>query len=177
MTAMTATQHAPPSAATVLREFETRLVVTAVSDAAEGVKTITLASPDGTVLPAWSPGAHIDLVLGDDLTRQYSLCGDTSDDTSWRIGVLAASDSRGGSVRVHELTTGDTVKVRGPRNHFPLVGAASYQFVAGGIGITPILTMTPRPRRRAPHGTCCTAGGSARRWPSSTSSSATGRTG
>ena len=141
MTAMTATQEAPPSAATVLREFEADLVVTAVSDAAEGVKTITLAEPGGTALPAWSPGAHIDIVLGDDLTRQYSLCGDTSDDTSWRIGVLAAPESRGGSVRVHELKTGDTVRVRGPRNHFPLVGAASYQFIAGGIGITPILAM------------------------------------
>jgi ferredoxin-NADP reductase len=138
---MTATQQAPASAATLLREFEADLLVTAVSDAAEGVKTITLASPDGTVLPAWSPGAHIDLVLGEDLTRQYSLCGDTSDDTAWRIGVLAAPDSRGGSVRVHELATGDTVRVRGPRNHFPLVGAASYQFIAGGIGITPILAM------------------------------------
>src|SRR5215469_12818092 len=128
MTAMTTTQQAPATAATVLREFEATLVVTAVSDAAEGVKTITLANPDGTALPAWSPGAHIDVVLGDDLTRQYSLCGDASDDTTWRIGVLATPDSRGGSVRVHELKTGDTVRVRGPRNHFPLVGAASYQF-------------------------------------------------
>ena len=138
---MTAIQEAPASAATVLREFEADLVVTAVSDAADGVRTITLASPDGTALPAWSPGAHIDIVLVEDLTRQYSLCGDTSDDTTWRIGVLAAPDSRGGSVRVHELETGDTVRVRGPRNHFPLVGAASYQFIAGGIGITPILAM------------------------------------
>jgi ferredoxin-NADP reductase len=141
MTAMTTTQQAPATTATVLREFEATLVVTAVSDAAEGVKTITLANPGGTALPAWSPGAHIDVVLGDDLTRQYSLCGDASDDTTWRIGVLAAPDSRGGSVRVHELKTGDTVRVRGPRNHFPLVGAASYQFIAGGIGITPILAM------------------------------------
>jgi ferredoxin-NADP reductase len=138
---MTATQEAPTSVTTVLREFEADLVVTGVSEAAEGVKTITLAAPDGTALPAWSPGAHIDLVLDENLTRQYSLCGDTSDDTSWRIGVLAAPDSRGGSVRVHELKTGDTVRVRGPRNHFPLVGAASYQFIAGGIGITPILAM------------------------------------
>jgi ferredoxin-NADP reductase len=138
---MTATQEAPASAATVLREFEADLVITAVSDAAEGVKTITLASPDGTALPAWSPGAHIDIILGEGLTRQYSLCGDTSDDTTWRIGVLAAPDSRGGSVRVHELRAGDIVRVRGPRNHFPLVGAASYQFIAGGIGITPILAM------------------------------------
>jgi ferredoxin-NADP reductase len=141
MNAMTTTQQAPASAATVLREFEADLVVTAVSDAAEGVKTITLGSPDGAALPPWSPGAHIDIVLRGDLTRQYSLCGDASDDATWRIGVLAAPDSRGGSVRVHELKTGDTVRVRGPRNHFPLVGAASYQFIAGGIGITPILAM------------------------------------
>ena len=138
---MTASQEAPPSATTVLREFEADLTVTAVGDAAEGVKTITLASPDGTALPAWSPGAHIDVLLDDDLTRQYSLCGDSSDDASWRIGVLAAPGSRGGSVRVHALKSGDTVRVRGPRNHFPLVGASSYQFIAGGIGITPILAM------------------------------------
>jgi ferredoxin-NADP reductase len=137
---MTAAQEAPASAA-ILREFEADLTVTAVGDAAEGVKTITLAAPDGTALPAWSPGAHIDVVLDGDLTRQYSLCGDSSDDTTWRIGVLAAPDSRGGSVRVHELKAGDTVRVRGPRNHFPLVGAASYQFIAGGIGITPLLAM------------------------------------
>ena len=141
MTAMTASQQAPAPTATVLREFEAELVVTAVRDAAEGVKTITLASPAGTTLPPWSPGAHIDVVLGEDLTRQYSLCGDTSDDTAWRIGVLAAPDSRGGSARVHELKTGGTVRVRGPRNHFPLVGAPSYQFIAGGIGITPVLPM------------------------------------
>ena len=141
MNAMTATQEAPVSGTTILREFEADLVITAATNAAEGVKTITLAAPDGTALPAWSPGAHIDLVLGENLTRQYSLCGDASDDTTWRIGVLAAPDSRGGSVRVHELKAGDTVWVRGPRNHFPLVGAASYQFIAGGIGITPILAM------------------------------------
>jgi ferredoxin-NADP reductase len=141
MNAMTATQPAPVSTATVLREFEADLLVTAVSDAAEGVKTITLTAPDRTALPGWSPGAHIDVVLGENITRQYSLCGDTSDDTTWRIGVLAAPDSRGGSIRAHELKAGDSVRVRGPRNHFPLVGAASYQFIAGGIGITPILGM------------------------------------
>ena len=93
-------------------------------------------------LPAWTPGAHIDLILGDDLTRQYSLCNSPSKPGVWRVGVLCAPDSRGGSERVHAaLTSGSMVRVRGPRNHFPLVTSARYLFIAGGIGITPILPM------------------------------------
>ena len=93
-------------------------------------------------MPPWTPGAHIDLVLGDDLVRQYSLCGSPADTGQWRIGVLRAPDSRGGSKAVHaELQAGATVKVRGPRNHFPLVASPRYLFLAGGIGITPMLPM------------------------------------
>ena len=88
------------------------------------------------------PGAHIDLILGDDLSRQYSLCSSPGRPESWRLGVLRAPDSRGGSERVHTaLSTGATVRVRGPRNHFPLVSSPRYRFIAGGIGITPILPM------------------------------------
>ncbi len=126
----------------IVREFEADLTIVAVSEVAADVVALTLAAPDGSALPPWTPGAHIDLVLGDDLVRQYSLCGSPSDRDRWRVGVLRAADSRGGSKAVHaELHEGGTVRVRGPRNHFPLVSSPRYLFVAGGIGITPMLPM------------------------------------
>jgi ferredoxin-NADP reductase len=126
---------------TVVREFEADLVVQDSVLVAEDVVALTLGAPDGDELPAWTPGAHIDLVLGEGLTRQYSLCGPITDNTRYRIGVLRNAQGRGGSAAVHQLSAGATVRVRGPRNHFPLSGAQRYLFVAGGIGITPILTM------------------------------------
>jgi len=103
---------------------------------------LTVGAPDGADLPEWAPGAHIDLVLGDDLIRQYSLCGDACDRTRWRIGVLREPESRGGSQFLHEsVQQGSTLIARGPRNHFPLADSKHYLFIAGGIGITPILAM------------------------------------
>jgi ferredoxin-NADP reductase len=125
-----------------VHEFTTDLVVRQRSTPAEGVVVLDLAHPQSEDLPRWEPGAHIDLILGDGLTRQYSLCGDPRDSDVWRVGVLLDPNSRGGSRYVHEnLTEGTTVRVRGPRNHFPLVDAQHYRFIAGGIGITPILAM------------------------------------
>lgn len=125
---------------TVIREFEAELVVRDAELVADDVLALTLASSDGTALPAWTPGAHVDLVLGDGLVRQYSLCGRPEDD-AWRVAVLLTPDTRGGSRAVHALGRGAVVRVRGPRNHFPLTAARSYVFVAGGIGITPLLPM------------------------------------
>ena len=127
---------------TIVREQEADLVVRAADEVAEDVLALTLADPSGATLPAWTPGAHIDLVLGDGLTRQYSLCSSPPDAAVWRVGVLRTPDSRGGSQYVHRnLPVGATVRVRGPRNHFPLVASPRYQFIAGGIGITPMLPM------------------------------------
>jgi ferredoxin-NADP reductase len=127
---------------TVVSEHEAELVVEAKETAAEGVVAVTLRDPAGASLPAWTPGAHVDLMLGDGLVRQYSLCGSPADRSAWRLGVLRDPASRGGSAYVHEqLAVGSTVRVRGPRNHFPLISAPRYQFVAGGIGITPLLPM------------------------------------
>jgi ferredoxin-NADP reductase len=110
--------------------------------AADGVVELTLADPGGAELAAWEPGAHVDLLLDDALTRQYSLCGDPADRRSWRLGVLRDPATRGGSAYVHDaLAVGATVRARGPRNHFELAPAPAYRFVAGGIGITPILPM------------------------------------
>jgi ferredoxin-NADP reductase len=125
-----------------VHEFTTELIVRRRTTPADGVVVLDLADPENQELPRWEPGAHIDLVLTDDITRQYSLCGDPRDSGVWRVGVLLDPDSRGGSRYVHEnLEEGTKVRVRGPRNHFPLVDAPRYRFIAGGIGITPIFAM------------------------------------
>jgi ferredoxin-NADP reductase len=124
-----------------LREHEAELVVASVTAVAEGVRELRLADQSGAGLPPWTPGAHVDLVLGG-LVRQYSLCGDPTDASSYTVAVLREQESRGGSAFVHsQLAEGSRVTVRGPRNHFPLVSARSYRFIAGGIGITPLLPM------------------------------------
>ncbi|NGM13146.1 PDR/VanB family oxidoreductase [Verrucosispora sioxanthis] len=118
------------------------LVVAERDRAATGVDVLGLCRPDGGDLPAWSPGAHLDLELGPGLVRQYSLCGDPADRATLRVAVQLEPQGRGGSRHVHErLTPGATVRVRGPRNNFPLVAAPRYLFIAGGIGITPIRPM------------------------------------
>jgi ferredoxin-NADP reductase len=123
-------------------EVDLRLQVTHRTNGAEGVVVLDLREPAGAPLPAWEPGAHVDLRLPNGLTRQYSLCGDPADRSVWRIGVLREPDGRGGSEHVHtELHEGVPVDVSGPRNHFELVPSPRYLFIAGGIGITPILPM------------------------------------
>jgi ferredoxin-NADP reductase len=123
-------------------EVDLRLQVAARRTGAEGVVVLDLRDPSGAELPAWAPGAHLDLQLREGLVRQYSLCGDPNDRSVWRIGVLREPQGRGGSEHVHEsLTEGAEVQVRGPRNNFPLVESPRYLFIAGGIGITPILPM------------------------------------
>jgi ferredoxin-NADP reductase len=118
------------------------MVVTSKVGAADGVVVLDLAAADGGALPSWEPGAHIDLVLEAGLERQFSLCGDPADDRRWRIAVLREEAGRGGSAFVHDLlAAGDRVSVGGPRNHFPLEPADDYLFIAGGIGITPLLPM------------------------------------
>ncbi|MFF7880897.1 PDR/VanB family oxidoreductase [Streptomyces sp. NPDC020794] len=125
-----------------MSSYAFELVVDSREFVADGVLCLTLRHPLGEELPAWEPGAHIDVVLGVGLERQYSLCGDPADGRAWRIAVLREANGRGGSSYVHEqLGVGDKVRVRGPRNHFALAPAARYRFVAGGIGITPILPM------------------------------------
>jgi ferredoxin-NADP reductase/predicted amidohydrolase len=112
---------------------------------ADGVVHLTLASADGTALPPWKPGAHIDLVLADDLLRQYSLCGEPSAAT-YEVAVLREDPGTGGSAFVHDhVREGDQLSIRGPRNHFELdrtPGESEYLFIAGGIGITPLRPMT-----------------------------------
>ncbi|MGW1914105.1 PDR/VanB family oxidoreductase [Streptomyces sp. NPDC002076] len=116
-----------------------RLLVASRETVAEGVVQLRL---EGRDLPRWEPGAHLDLVLPSGLVRQYSLCGDPEDTSSYTVATRLVADGRGGSREVHEqVTEGMELEVRGPRNRFPLVEAESYVFVAGGIGITPLLPM------------------------------------
>ena len=111
----------------------------------DGVISLTLVHPDGGELPRWKPGAHIDLHLtvdGEEVVRQYSLSGDPADRTYYRVGVLREADGRGGSIAAHDtLKQGDTVTISWPRNNFRFAAAKQYVFIAGGIGITPILPM------------------------------------
>jgi ferredoxin-NADP reductase/DMSO/TMAO reductase YedYZ heme-binding membrane subunit len=118
--------------------------VTELRWAAEDVVALRLAAVDGDRLPAWEPGAHVDLVLPSGRVRQYSLCGDPADRAGYRLGVLRVPGGRGGSSEIHQLRAGQAIAVRGPSNHFPLTLAEHYLFVAGGIGITPLLPMIRR---------------------------------
>lgn len=118
-----------------------RLVVAERDLAADDIVALVLRRPDGGRLPDWTPGAHIDLVLPDGTTRQYSLHGDPAISTEYRVAVLREPGGLG-SILVHDqLPAGAHVGFGGPRNNFRLVPSESYAFVAGGIGITPILPM------------------------------------
>ncbi|MEU8676004.1 PDR/VanB family oxidoreductase [Streptomyces sp. NPDC048560] len=130
----------PVSGYSERRSTTTRpLLVTEREPVADGVVRLRLAGED---LPAWQPGAHLDLVLPSGLVRQYSLCGDPADRDAYTVAPRLVEDGRGGSREVHtHLHEGTEVRARGPRNRFPLVEAPAYVFVAGGIGITPILPM------------------------------------
>lgn len=109
------------------------------TEPAEGVLQLVLESPD---LPAWTPGAHVDVVLPSGLVRQYSLCGDPAAAGRYTLAIRLIEDGRGGSREAHaRLAEGAELALRPPRNRFELIPAPSYAFIAGGIGITPILPM------------------------------------
>ncbi|SDK04197.1 PDR/VanB family oxidoreductase [Streptomyces indicus] len=121
------------------RDRALTLTLAGREEIAEGVVQLRLHGQD---LPPWEPGAHLELTLPSGLVRQYSLCGDPADRTAYTLATRLVEDGRGGSREVHEeLRPGMRLRVRGPRNRFPLKPSSAYVFVAGGIGITPILPM------------------------------------
>lgn len=123
---------------------ESRIEVTVVDrvQAADDVVALLLESATGAPLPPWTPGAHVDIHLPDGVIRQYSLSSSPTDSSRWRLGVLREEQGRGGSAWIHgSLAVGATLTVSAPRNNFALHEAPSYRFVAGGIGITPLLPM------------------------------------
>ena len=118
------------------------LVVREIVSQTPSVVSVRLEDPEGKPLPAWEPGAHIDVQLITRHERQYSLCGDPTDPTGYRIAVLREDLSRGASHYIHRfLRVGSRVWTRPPRNLFTLGEADSYLLLAAGIGITPILSM------------------------------------
>lgn len=117
------------------------VTVKTIKHESDCVVSLVLQHPLDEPMPAWEAGAHVDVLLPNGLVRQYSLCSEPGE-AQWRLAVLRELSGRGGSAFVHnELLPGTKVQVRGPRNNFELAPAPEYLFIAGGIGITPILPM------------------------------------
>src|SRR5712691_4995698 len=117
------------------------LVVLSVEAVATDVVSLELAAPGAAALPEWTPGAHIDLRLPSGLVRSYSLHGDPREHRSYHIAILNAPDGRGGSAEVHRIAApGVAMRASPPRNAFALEHASHYLFLAGGIGVTPLLS-------------------------------------
>ncbi|MER6961554.1 PDR/VanB family oxidoreductase [Streptomyces sp. NPDC000618] len=119
-----------------------RLLVRQARWIAEEVVELRLTRRDGLPLPPWEPGAHVELTLPSGLRRSYSLCGDPRERAVWTVAVHRAPDSRGGSLELHGTAlVGRELTVEGPVNRFPLLPAPGYLLLAGGIGVTPLLSM------------------------------------
>lgn len=140
MATLPAWMVAPEEGAAVSGTVE--MTVVAKRELAAEVVEIELSPPGREAAPRWEPGAHVDLHLPDGMVRQYSLCGSPDATASLRVAVLREGKGRGGSLHLHDkVEVGDVLAVGGPRNNFPLEPAPRYLFVAGGIGITPIVPM------------------------------------
>jgi len=117
-------------------------------DLARDVIGLEFHRAGGGLLNTWSPGAHVDVEIPNGLVRSYSLVHG-EEPTNWSIAVLKEHHSRGGSAWMHQYAQpGTRLRLRQPRNHFNLEPAEKYVFVAGGIGITPLLSMITEARRR-----------------------------
>lgn len=124
-------------------------VVRTVAPVSDGVLAFELADPDDWELPPFTAGAHVDVHLGERLVRQYSLYGDPAERTRYRIAVRREEAGRGGSLAAHRsIRVGTILPVSLPRNHFAIRGGARHVMIAGGIGITPFLSMIPILRRQ-----------------------------
>lgn len=122
-----------------------RVVVSCLSHEAQQVLTVELRPAVGEMLPLFEPGDHIDVHLPYGISRQYSLCGGVQHKGRYLIGVRLADESRGGSAYVHRsLKEGDALFIGRPRSAFRLQKAPHYVLFAGGIGITPLLSMAER---------------------------------
>ncbi|MHC2149818.1 ferredoxin reductase [Bradyrhizobium diazoefficiens] len=120
-----------------------KTIVTGIEEAGAGTKLFTLADPDRWELPPFKPGAHIDLHLPNGLVRTYSLCNEPADNARYVVAVKREADGRGGSRALHdEVGIGDVIGVSLPRGGLdPGAGIARHVFIAGGIGVTPFLSM------------------------------------
>jgi ferredoxin-NADP reductase/nitrite reductase/ring-hydroxylating ferredoxin subunit len=126
-----------------------RLRILERSDETPGIAVLRLVSADGGTLPAWTPGTHLEFRLPSGLVRHYSLCSEPRDRSSYRIAVFREKSGRGGSLELHELAQpGFELEVQAVRNRFRLREAPHSLLLAGGIGITPMLSMAASLRRR-----------------------------
>lgn len=124
------------------------LVVTESCALTPSIRTLRLADPAGATLPGWTPGSHVKVRLPDGDERSYSLINHLADRTAtaaphaYRLGVRLEEAGQGGSRHMHGLKVGDKVSLSQPANHFPLERCEQpVALVAGGIGVTPILSM------------------------------------
>ncbi|HEX6363027.1 MAG TPA: ferredoxin reductase, partial [Albitalea sp.] len=123
-----------------------RVRVAAKTVEAIDICSFELVEESGRPLPSFSAGSHIDVTVGDGLTRQYSLCNDPAESHRYQIAVLRDPATRGGSAGMHDrVQAGDVLVISAPKNHFPLAHEARKSLlIAGGIGVTPILCMAER---------------------------------
>ena len=119
------------------------VLVADVRAEAKDVITLELRAIAGGELPEFTPGAHLDVHLPNGLVRNYSLTNDWRERNRYVVGVGRAADSRGGSSYIHNsVRAGQQIKISAPRNNFPLdESSESFLFIAGGIGVTPIMAM------------------------------------
>ena len=122
------------------------VIVTKREDLAEDVVRFELSGENGAELPPFEAGAHIDVVVAPEYQRQYSLAGDPADQSKYVLGVLREAEGRGGSLLMYRIfKEGRRIFISEPRNHFPLDESAPFSvLMAGGIGVTPLITMAHR---------------------------------
>jgi len=123
-----------------------QVVVSKVEEMAEGVTKYEFRAADGTDLPEWTAGAHLDIVVAPEFLRQYSMSGNPADRSHYQIGVLREDAGRGGSKLLHRIfSEGRRIFISRPINHFPLDETATRTFLmGGGIGVTPMIAMAHR---------------------------------
>ena len=118
------------------------LRIAAKHPAADGIEFFELRHPDGADLPEFTAGAHLSLRVPNGEIRKYSLCSDPAERDRYCIAVKRETGGRGGSISlIDDAKEGDEIAVAEPRNDFELTKSPQYLFIAGGIGITPILSM------------------------------------
>jgi len=133
---------APTGAAPTEPEFMP-LKVTHKRAVAEGIYLFELCHPDGGALPPFTAGSHLTVQVPSGVRRNYSLCSNPADTHRYQIAVKRDAKGRGGSISMaDDVQEGQTLLVSAPRNNFELAErSTSSIFIAGGIGITPILSM------------------------------------
>ncbi|MHA6261765.1 reductive dehalogenase [Arenibacterium sp. CAU 1754] len=120
-----------------------QVVISKVQVMAKGVTKYEFRAVDGSDLPAWQAGAHLDIVVAPEFLRQYSMSGDPADRSLYQVGVLREDHGRGGSKLMHRIfSEGRRIFISRPINHFPLAADATRTILmGGGIGITPMIAM------------------------------------